>query len=41
MSVKGEKVKVNFFDMSGREAFADVREDFFPDTQGCIMTYDV
>ena len=39
MSVKGEKVKVNFFDMSGRDAFADVREDFFPETQGLILTY--
>jgi small GTP-binding protein len=41
MDALGERVKVNFFDMSGHHSFKEVREDFYANTQGLIVTFDV
>ena len=41
MEINGYSVKVNFWDLSGHPEFFDVRNEFYKDTQGCLLVYDV
>ena len=41
MTIQGRKVAVNFFDLSGLNEYAEIRQDFFKDSQGVIMVFDV
>lgn len=34
-------MKVNFFDLSGNPEYFEVRNEFYKDTQGAILVYDV
>ncbi|XP_064382978.1 dnaJ homolog subfamily C member 27-like isoform X2 [Halichondria panicea] len=34
-------IKVNIFDMAGQSFFAEVRNEFYKDTQGVMLVYDV
>ena len=40
-TVDGQKVRVNFWDLSGHDAFYDVRNEFYKDSQGVVLVYDV
>ena len=33
--------RINFWDLSGHAEFFEVRNEFYKDTQGCILVYDV
>lgn len=35
------QVKVNFWDLSGHPEFFEVRNEFYKDTQGALLVYDV
>lgn len=39
--VQGEEVRVNFWDLSGLPEFLEVRNEFYKDTQGGILMFDV
>ena len=41
VSVKDRDLKVNIFDMSGHSLFHEVRNEFYKDTQGAILVFDV
>lgn len=41
VTCKDREVKVNIFDMSGHVVFHEVRNEFYKDTQGAILVYDV
>lgn len=41
VTIKGKTVKVNFWDLSGQPEFFEIRNEFYKDTQGCMMVYDV
>jgi DnaJ family protein C protein 27 len=41
VSLKDRDVKVNIFDMSGHVVFHEVRNEFYKDTQGAILVFDV
>ncbi|KAL4223824.1 DnaJ subfamily C member 27 [Mactra antiquata] len=41
VTVKDREVKVNIFDMAGHPIFYEVRNEFYKDTQGAVMVYDV
>ena len=41
VTIGGVEVKVNFWDLSGHPEFFDVRNEFYKDTQGAILVYDV
>ena len=41
VNVKDREVKVNIFDMSGHVIFHEVRNEFYKDTQGAILVFDV
>mmetsp|Transcript_15243 Transcript_15243/g.46205 ORF Transcript_15243/g.46205 Transcript_15243/m.46205 type:complete len:199 (+) Transcript_15243:54-650(+) len=41
VSIDGKTVRVNFWDLSGRKEFLEIRNEFFKDTQACILVYDV
>ena len=34
-------MRVNFWDLSGHPDFFDIRNEFYKDTQGAILVYDV
>lgn len=40
-TVDGTALKVNFWDLSGHAEFYDVRNEFYKDTQGVLLVYDV
>ena len=40
-TVNGQQVRVNFWDLSGLPEFFEVRNEFYKDTQGLILVYDV
>ena len=40
-TVNGQQVRVNFWDLSGLPEFLEVRNEFYKDTQGLILVYDV
>jgi DnaJ family protein C protein 27 len=39
--IDGIEVKVNFWDLSGHPEFFDVRNEFYKDTQGSLLVFDV
>jgi len=39
--VNGRDVRVNFWDMSGSDAFFEVRNEFYKDASGAVLVYDV
>ncbi|KAJ8322070.1 hypothetical protein KUTeg_000541 [Tegillarca granosa] len=39
--IKDKDIKVNIFDMAGHPIFYEVRNEFYKDTQGAVLTYDV
>ena len=41
VEIDSTEVKVNFWDISGHPEFFDVRNEFYKDTQGAILVYDV
>jgi len=41
LSVKERELKVNIFDMSGHPFFYEVRNEFYKDTHGVLLVYDV
>ncbi|XP_064597313.1 dnaJ homolog subfamily C member 27-like [Liolophura sinensis] len=41
VNVKDKEVKVNIFDMAGHPIFYEVRNEFYRDTQGAVLVYDV
>uniref|UniRef100_A0A7S1CBJ8 Uncharacterized protein n=1 Tax=Bicosoecida sp. CB-2014 TaxID=1486930 RepID=A0A7S1CBJ8_9STRA len=41
VTIAGCRVKVNFWDLSGHPEFFEIRNEFYRDTQGVILTYDV
>merc|ERR1719324_638950 len=41
VSVDGVEAKVNFWDLAGAPEFFEVRNEFYKDTQGAILVYDV
>jgi hypothetical protein len=36
----GEEVKVNFWDLAGSKEYLEVRNEFYKDTQGCLLVRD-
>jgi DnaJ family protein C protein 27 len=40
-TVAGQNMRVNFWDLSGHAEFAEVREEFYRDTQGLVLVFDV
>ncbi|CAG5134922.1 unnamed protein product [Candidula unifasciata] len=41
VTLKARDVKVNIFDMAGHHLFYEVRNEFYKNTQGAILVYDV
>ncbi|XP_074656441.1 dnaJ homolog subfamily C member 27-like [Tubulanus polymorphus] len=41
VNVKEKEVKVNIFDMAGHPIFYEVRNEFYKDTQGALLVFDV
>ena len=41
VDVNGQRIKVNFFDLAGNDHFVEVRNEYYKDTQGVILVYDV
>lgn len=39
--VDGREVRVNFWDLSGHPEFFEVRNEFYKDTQGALLMFDV
>eukprot|EP01083_Nonionella_stella_P131699 400295_1 len=39
--LSGHEVKINFWDVSGHPEFYEVRNEFYKDTQGILLVYDV
>ncbi len=37
----GEEVKVNFWDLAGSKEYLEVRNEFYKDTQGCLLVCDI
>lgn len=41
VNVDNKEMKVNFWDLSGQSEFVDVRNEFYKDSQGCLLVFDV
>lgn len=41
MTVQGVKVAINFFDLSGQTDYEEIRKEFFKDSQGVLLTFEV
>lgn len=41
VDVNGYEVRVNFWDLSGHPEFFDVRNEFYKDTQGAMLVFDL
>ncbi|XP_063407952.1 dnaJ homolog subfamily C member 27-like [Mytilus trossulus] len=41
VNIRDKEVKVNIFDMAGHPIFYEVRNEFYKDTQGAIIVFDV
>lgn len=41
VTIKGKTVKVNFWDLSGQPEFFEIRNEFYKNTQGALMVFDV
>ena len=40
VKVAFQDVRVNFWDLSGHPEFLEIRNEFYKDTQGCMLVYD-
>ena len=41
LEIRGQKICINFFDLSGNDEYKEIRSEFYKDASGCIMVYDV
>lgn len=41
MGLDGAQVSINFFDLSGNDDYKLIREEFYADSEGVLMVYDV
>ena len=41
LTIKDNSISINFFDLSGNEDYKLIRTDFYEDTNGIVMVYDV
>uniref|UniRef100_A0A8U8BQP9 Uncharacterized protein n=1 Tax=Geospiza parvula TaxID=87175 RepID=A0A8U8BQP9_GEOPR len=41
VQIRDREIKVNIFDMAGHPFFYEVRNEFYKDTQGVLLVYDV
>lgn len=41
MNIQGIKVAVNFFDLSGQRDYEEIRKEFFKDSQGVVLTFEI
>ncbi len=41
VSVEGDTVRVNFFDMAGGDEYEEIRTEFYRDAQGAMLVFDV
>ena len=41
VDLDGKKVRVNFWDLSGKSEYFEVRNEFYKDTQCALLVYDV
>ena len=41
LTVKGRNIAINFFDLSGNDDYKGIRQEFYKDAQGVLMTYDI
>lgn len=41
LQLKSQNISINFFDLSGNENYKLIRTDFYEDTTGVIMVYDI
>lgn len=41
VTLEGRQVRVNFWDLSGRSEFQEIRVEFYKDTQCVMLVYDV
>jgi len=41
MSLDGAQISINFFDLSGNDDYKLIREEFYVDTEGVLMVYDI
>ena len=41
VSWMGKDVRVNFWDLSGNDAFYEIRNEFYKDTNGVLLVFDV
>ncbi|CAN0198149.1 unnamed protein product [Ectocarpus sp. 4 AP-2014] len=41
VTVNGESVRINFWDLSGHPDFFEIRNEFYKDSQGAVLVYDV
>ena len=37
IALAGEEVKVNFWDLAGAKEYLEVRNEFYKDSQGCLL----
>lgn len=40
-TVDGKSCRINFWDLSGQDEFLEVRNEFYKDTQGLLLVFDV
>jgi len=41
LSIRDNPISINFFDLSGNEEYKLIRTEFYEDTNGIIMVYDI
>ncbi|KAG5192461.1 RJL, ras superfamily GTPase [Tribonema minus] len=41
VTVRGQQVRVNFWDLSGHPDFFEIRNEFYKDSQGALLVFDV
>jgi len=39
--VQGQTMRVNFWDLAGGDEYLEIRNEFYKDTQGAVLVYDV
>ncbi len=41
LTIKDHAISINFFDLSGNEEYKLIRTEFYEDTTGLVMVYDI
>lgn len=41
LTIKDNAISINFFDLSGNEEYKLIRTEFYEDTNGLVMVYDI